>query len=337
MAHIETKTSKAGIPSYKATIIIKRGGAIQHRESKTFARKKLAVDWSKAREVELQSQTAYGIKEAVTIKTVIDNYLFHYPPSGRSKRYELQKLSSLPIASMDANKLGVNDLLNHIKSRNKEVQPQTARTDMVWLKIAIESMRHHLKLSTDLSIFSSASLLLRREGLITNTRSRDRLPTRGEIMALARYFKNRGGTIPMLDIILFAMSTARRQGEIFKLRWADLDTDKSTILVRDLKHPNLKHVHKRAKLSKFAMRIINRQPHSAALIFPYNAKTAGSYFTDACRLLGIEDLHFHDLRHFATTKVFRGGYSIPQVQLFTLHANWSHLQRYTNLKAEDLD
>lgn len=62
-----------------------------------------------------------------------------------------------------------------------------------------------------------------------------------------------------------------------------------------------------------------------AKVFPYNSKTIGKYFTDACKMLGIVDLHFHDLRHHATSLLFERGLSIQQVQLVTLHSNWSTL------------
>jgi len=76
---------------------------------------------------------------------------------------------------------------------------------------------------------------------------------------------------------------------------------------------------------------------SRILIFPYNAQSIGTNFERMCKLLGIVDLHFHDLRHAATSRLFRLGYSIEQVQQFTLHDDWKTLARYTHLKPEDID
>ena len=39
----------------------------------------------------------------------------------------------------------------------------------------------------------------------------------------------------------------------------------------------------------------------------------------ACKMLGIKDLHFHDLRHEATSRLFERGFSIVQAQQITLH------------------
>jgi len=39
----------------------------------------------------------------------------------------------------------------------------------------------------------------------------------------------------------------------------------------------------------------------------------------------------------ATSRFFEQGYSIEQLQLFTLHKDWATLKRYTQLKREDLN
>ncbi|WP_033398000.1 tyrosine-type recombinase/integrase, partial [Arenimonas oryziterrae] len=70
--------------------------------------------------------------------------------------------------------------------------------------------------------------------------------------------------------------------------------------------------------------------------FPFNPKSVSAAFTRATRYLGIADLHFHDLRHEATSRLFERGYSIQEVAQFTLHESWETLRRYTHLKPEDV-
>lgn len=62
----------------------------------------------------------------------------------------------------------------------------------------------------------------------------------------------------------------------------------------------------------------------------------GAAFRRACQELKIEDLHFHDLRHEGTSRLFEAGLSIERVALVTGHKDWRMLRRYTNLKPEDL-
>ncbi len=63
------------------------------------------------------------------------------------------------------------------------------------------------------------------------------------------------------------------------------------------------------------MEIIKRQPRAEGqeFVFPYNPRSVGAAFTRACKVLEIADLHFHDLRHEATSRLFERGYSIQEV------------------------
>ena len=71
-------------------------------------------------------------------------------------------------------------------------------------------------------------------------------------------------------------------------------------------------------------------------IFPFNGRSAGSAFRRACRDLQIEDLHFHDLRHEGTSRLFEAGFTIEQVAMVTGHKDWKMLRRYTHLRPEQL-
>ena len=53
--------------------------------------------------------------------------------------------------------------------------------------------------------------------------------------------------------------------------------------------------------------------------------------------LGIEDLHFHDLRHEAITRVARTGkLTILELQQFSGHKDLAMLKRYTHYCATEL-
>ncbi len=56
----------------------------------------------------------------------------------------------------------------------------------------------------------------------------------------------------------------------------------------------------------------------------------------ATQKAGIEGLHFHDLRHEATSRLFEKGLNSMQVAAITGHKTLQMLKRYTHLRAEDL-
>jgi len=335
MASVRKKILADGSIKYKAEIVIKKDGIVIHRESKTFDKTKLAKDWGMRREVELQQTAVYSAKEYLSIRSLIEMYIKEFRPEGRTKNADLKALMVRDISSIDIHKLEAKDLIKHIRFRNTECQPQTATNDLIWLGVVSRTMAGLVDLGVDQSIFTTAREILKAEGLITSSAQRDRRPTKQELWELARYFN--GKPTPMVHIIYFAIYSARRQAEIFKLEWDDVRHEDRTCMLRDMKDPRRKGVKKRFKLPLSAYKIIMRQPKIDARIFPYNAKTVGTYFTEACKVLGIKGLHFHDLRHEATSRLFEKGLSIQHVQQVTLHSSWNTLSRYCNLNAGDVD
>ncbi|HFD2188082.1 TPA: tyrosine-type recombinase/integrase, partial [Acinetobacter baumannii] len=69
------------------------------------------------------------------------------------------------------------------------------------------------------------------------------------------------------------------------------------------------------------------------LLLPLNPKSLGKEFREACKILGIEDLRFHDLRHEGCTRLAEQSFTIPEIQKVSLHDSWGSLQRYVSVKA----
>ena len=127
----------------------------------------------------------------------------------------------------------------------------------------------------------------------------------------------------------------------------ELDADKRTILITDRKHPRAKKGNDQlvpllrgpfvlAGQIVDPMDVIMRQPRRAQLIFPYRPASVSTAFTRAVQHLGIQDLHFHDLRHHACSLLFEAGFQIEQVALVSGHRDWNMLRRYTKLRPESL-
>jgi integrase len=79
-----------------------------------------------------------------------------------------------------------------------------------------------------------------------------------------------------------------------------------------------------------------RSTNNTGRIFPYNPRSIGTAFRRACVDLGIADLHFHDLRHEGTNRLFEAGFQIEQVALVTGHKDWKMLKRYTHLSPDTI-
>ena len=137
----------------------------------------------------------------------------------------------------------------------------------------------------------------------------------------------------MHRIIAFAIFSTRRQEEIIRINWKDLDKEGSRVLVRDMKNPGQKIGNDVwCDLAEEALKIVEAMPKVAEQIFPYTTDAIGASFTRACKILGINDLRFHDLRHDGISRLFELGLNIPKVASNSGHRSWTSLKRYTHLR-----
>jgi len=113
----------------------------------------------------------------------------------------------------------------------------------------------------------------------------------------------------------------------------DLDVAQSEIIVRDMKNPGEKIGNDVVTmLPPEALQLILERKVTKGRIWPFNAGSVSSSFTRTCKILGIEDLHFHDLRHEGISRLFEMGWNIPRVTCVSGHRSWKSLQRYTHMK-----
>lgn len=357
MGSILTRRRKNGSLGYTAIIRLKRDGKTVVSESATFDRRQLANEWMRRREAELDQQRARGEPQgkSATLAELLEWYgndIKELTPWGRTKEADLKRLAGYEIAKKNVLRLTTADYISHVEARRRDgAGPATANNDLIWLRQVLRSARASLSLPIDLQLLEDASHELRQRRVVAKPKQRQRRVSAAEEKALLDHFAARDvrAQIPMADIIRFALLTARRQEEITRLKWADLDRDKGIAWLDDVKHPRKKIGNRRAfRLLSEAWEIIDRQPKvmvdgpdgkqaSNPRVFPYNPKSVGANFTRACRLRGLQDLHFHDLRHEATSRLFERGYDIPEVAQFTLHESWTTLKRYTHLRPEHVE
>jgi hypothetical protein len=75
MGTIIGRTRKDGSKAFVAQIVIKKAGAIVHREAETFDRKQAANAWIVKREAELKRPGGLEQKEDPTLAAVINRYV----------------------------------------------------------------------------------------------------------------------------------------------------------------------------------------------------------------------------------------------------------------------
>jgi integrase len=345
MAYIRARKQSDGFTRYTAVIRIRKGKAVVHREAKTFAHRAAALTWARHREVELEDPAALTRAQASTqsLARVIRWYIDTFESISRwqrSKQTHLEFLERHPIGKSNVFALTTALLVDHVRSRRAQgAGPATVANDLTWIGVVLRAVKSVKGLPVRPEMVEEARTACRELRLVAKPKKRSRRPSAEELQKLREFFSRRDARskIPMLEIMEFALHSARRQAEICRLEWRDNDPEHRTGLVRDAKHPTAKEGnHRRFKYTAEAWEIVQHQAKSQEFIFPFDPNSVGAAFTRACHVLGIDDLHFHDLRHEATSRLFERGYQIHEVAQFTLHDSWNELKRYANLRPEHI-
>lgn len=146
-------------------------------------------------------------------------------------------------------------------------------------------------------------------------------------------FKTGTGNHWIKPVILFAVETAMRRGEILSLKWSNISLENRTATLPDTKNGEIRVV----PLSSRALHVLNGISQSIdGRVFPISGEALKRGFVRLCQRSGTEDLHFHDLRHEATSRLFEKGLNLMEVASITGHKTLQMLQRYTHLRPENL-
>jgi integrase len=138
-------------------------------------------------------------------------------------------------------------------------------------------------------------------------------------------------------MVRLAMATAMRQGEMVDLMWSDIDLDRRTAVLRETKNGTTRTV----PLSSTALEVLRGLAADArgnGKVFDIQVGRAVTHaFAKACKVAGLDDLHFHDLRHEATSRLFeRTDLRDIEIASITGHKTMDMLKRYAHLHAGDL-
>lgn len=346
MGTIVKRRRKNGSTAWLAQITIKKDKKVVVRENKTFDRRSVAAAWIEDREAKFArpgALEAYDAEASSSLKPTLGDAIDRYirdshKTMGRTKTQVLNAIKTFDIAEIACEDVSSADVVDFAKQKlNSGVQPQTVGNYLSHLGSVFSIARAAWNLPLDPSAIDDARKVTDRLGITSKSKERDRRPSLDELDALMEHFlersRRRPSSAPMHRIIAFAIFSTRRQEEIVRIEWKDLDKKNRRVLVRDMKHPGQKVGNDVwCDLDEHAFEIISAMPKMADQIFPYTTDAIGAAFTRACKLLGIENLRFHDLRHEGVSRLFEKGFNIPHVAARSGHRSWTSLKRYTHLR-----
>lgn len=137
-------------------------------------------------------------------------------------------------------------------------------------------------------------------------------------------------------ILICALDTGMRRGEIFKLKWRNINFYTKLIIVEALNTKTLKQ-REIAMTNRLAQELLTLYqascPSLDSKVFSIetNCKKA---FNTLRKQVGLEDVRFHDLRHTAATRMIQAGVPLQEVGRILGHTQANTTYRYVNANAD---
>ncbi len=327
MATINERKTANGTIKYRAKV---RMNGLEF--SKTFARKTDAKEWiasteTKIREGELTGGAVYRKKtlsEAVakfkkqkeSMSAHWKNYKFHF-------KYLENNYGKVKIENFTPAKIAeIRDRLKDEGRSNATVNRYLSTLSSLfntivkeWMWLNANPCRNIKKLRED--------------------NARERFLTKDEISKLLAVAKQET-KLPMYPILLIAVRTGMRRGEILNLKWTDIDYDNGLIIIQRTKNGDKRSVPLTLEI-KEALEVYGKVRRlDTQLVFPSPTKPSvppeiKNEFANIIAKAEITDFRFHDLRHTAASYMAMSGASLLDIASILGHRTMHMVKRYSHL------
>lgn len=296
-------------------------------KTRSFNTQVEAQAWARITEAQLRSgvDTVPDAAAEPTLAQALDWYLEQETPRKKGKEQETRRLrawKARELAKLKLSQLTPMHFVEFRKQREAEgCAGNTIRLDLSLISDLFKTAR----LDWGMPYLENPIALLRKP---KQGKGRDRRLSTDEAARFERALQACPKKLVRLAV-LFAIHTAARQGEILRLRKADVDFGQRIAIFRDTKNGEDRAV----PLSRHALAVLKQlDPYSPSpYMFPVTRTVITRAWRHILRRAGITDFRFHDLRHEATTSLFERGLSTMEVQKVTGHKTLAMLLRYTQM------
>lgn len=308
--------------------IFKRGV----RKQASFSTKTEATAWATHTEAEIMAGKT-GKTANKTLGDLLEKYRDEVSVRKKGERWEIIRINRLlddPLTDIKLSDLKTPDFAKWRDKRRQEVSDATVRRELSQISTAISTairdwhwLTHHPMKGMTMPPVSKA---------------RDRLISQDEIDRLCAALGYTPGQRPVgigahtAVAMLFAIETAMRAGEICALRWTDIDLSHRVATIGGGKTDA---AQRDVPMTTEAARLLELLDQDSELVFNLTSRQIDANFRRGKKLAGIEDLHFHDTRHTAITRLSKF-LSVLELARAVGHRDLKMLMVYYNAKAKDL-
>ena len=317
----------------------KRGAGWQARvrragypdEVKTFPTKAEAERWARSVEGEMDRGEFTDQREIArtTLADLVRRYMAEVTPSKRGARDEVIRLNAMlrnRICGLSLVNLAPQEVARYRDERLQVCGPATVIRDLA----VLSSIVNHARREWGMRIQNPVALVRKPSA----PAGRDRVLSEAEEVRLLEELEPRGRRNPyMQPLVIAAIETAMRRGELLTLQWEHIDLLRRVAFLPMTKNGRQRYV----PLSSRAVHVIEStgSPRPGR-VFPIGIAAMEAAFSRAAQRAHLHGLRFHDLRHTATSRIARRLPNVIELASVTGHESLQMLKRYFHPRASEL-
>jgi len=280
--------------------------------------------WARQKELELESKLKLGeLYRPKYFKEIILQYKQKVTPLKKSFHNEniiIESLARNPWMLIPLDKLQPIDITNYRDERLTKIKPSSFAREFGILRHALKIAKVEWGWEVPVDLFRHIKIPKLYQRVIRRIQDKD-------LELILQYTKDHNN-IYLHPIIVLALETAMRRGEILSLKWADIDFKRRLITVENTKngHPRI------IPMTDKSYNILKTLNVKNEFVFPLTTNSLRLLYQRLCKRLSLK-IRFHDLRHEAISRLFEKGNTIPEIAAVSGHRTISQLFRYAHPKS----
>jgi integrase len=301
------------------------------RRSRTWKRKSDAEKWIRSVESKMDTGEELPTIAVDTVESLIRRRIKEGCSKWDQLRLEAFLRDARHLAKKPASRATHEDFERWVEQRKKEVSEQTALRELNVISGVFTRAIKYWKVK--LPRHPTRGMIKPQKG-----KSRKRRPNDSELKELS---KCRGSanayTLKWYVLWMFELgcSTGMRIGEMVLIKPQDLHLDEHWVHLPKTKNGDERDVPLSPADVEILRLMMQRPDADKKGPFPLNKGSLDSVWRNVCKDLGIEDLHFHDSRHEACTRLAKV-YDVLTLAKVIGHRDLKSLMIYYNPTAEEL-
>ena len=302
----------------KWQVIIRRKGTKQ--QSKVFKIKSQAIQWARSVECEIDKGNTvdFSLSKKITLSQIIEKI---QPIDSRERsrlKILMEYFNGSTVNLINSSRIALFVDLRLSQGLSSATVTKDINTLSKLLKVAQRDWNVYLPNDP----FKHISKLKQPPSRVR------RLSKNEEFILMNRSESN------LRNIIIFAIETGMRLGEILSLKWSDISNNFAVL--EKTKNGEVRYVPMSKIANQILMKIQKNKNDDRVFYFWKTVSGFESSWQKFKKREGLVDLRFHDLRHEAISRMFEKGMSHMEVSAISGHKSLLVLRKYTHLNIEYL-